>query len=128
MHPSPPYALAWTTNCVVAAGCDKRIMVYGRDNRVLQQFDYSREDDEHEFTVAACSPSGQSVVIGSYDRSVGTLSASQQMSHIYMFCCIISPPYKIQPCLWKSLAENLKCKCSLKAFAKQMKNMFFSCC
>ena len=46
-------------------------MVYGRDNRVLQQFDYSREDDEHEFTVAACSPSGQSVVIGSYDRSVG---------------------------------------------------------
>ena len=71
MHPSPPYALAWTTNCVVAAGCDKRIMVYGRDNRVLQQFDYSREDDEHEFTVAACSPSGQSVVIGSYDRSVG---------------------------------------------------------
>ncbi|KAI0233465.1 hypothetical protein LSAT2_016275, partial [Lamellibrachia satsuma] len=68
VHPSPPYALAWTTNCVVAAGCDKRIMVYGRDNRVLQQFDYSREDDEHEFTVAACSPSGQSVVIGSYDR------------------------------------------------------------
>ncbi|KAK2187488.1 hypothetical protein NP493_163g00012 [Ridgeia piscesae] len=43
-------------------------MVYGRDNRVLQQFDYSHEDDEHEFTVATCSPSGQSVVIGSYDR------------------------------------------------------------
>lgn len=67
-HPSPPYALAFSQNAVVAAGCDKRIVAYGRDGRSFQQFDYSREDDEHEFTVAVCSPSGQSVVIGSYDK------------------------------------------------------------
>ena len=36
--------------------------------RILQNFDYSRDDDEKEFTVAICSPSGQSVVVGSYDR------------------------------------------------------------
>ena len=36
--------------------------------RVLQNFDYTRDDDEKEFTVAICSPSGQSVVVGSYDR------------------------------------------------------------
>ena len=36
--------------------------------RVLQNFDYSRDDDEKEFTTAVCSPSGQSVVIGSFDR------------------------------------------------------------
>lgn len=42
----------------------------------MQQFDYGREDDEHEFTVAVCSPSGQSVVVGSYDRSV----------HMHTFC------------------------------------------
>lgn len=36
--------------------------------RVLQNFDYARDDDEKEFTVAICSPSGQSVVVGSYDR------------------------------------------------------------
>jgi len=53
----------------VAAGCDKRILAYGRqDGRIIQQFDYSRDNDEHEFTVAICSPSGQSVVLGSYDR------------------------------------------------------------
>lgn len=36
--------------------------------RILQNFDYSKDDDEKEFTVAVASPSGQSVVIGSYDR------------------------------------------------------------
>ena len=36
--------------------------------RVLQNFDYSKDDDEKEFTVAIASPSGQSVVVGSYDR------------------------------------------------------------
>ena len=35
--------------------------------RVLQHFDYSKED-EKEFTVALCSPSGQSFVVGSFDR------------------------------------------------------------
>jgi intraflagellar transport protein 172 len=44
-------------------------MAYGRDGRIFQQFDYSREENEHEFTNAICSPSGQSIVIGSYDRS-----------------------------------------------------------
>lgn len=43
------------------------MFVYGRDGRIIQQFDYSRED-EHEFTTAACSPSGQSAIVGSYDR------------------------------------------------------------
>ncbi|XP_076441140.1 intraflagellar transport protein 172 homolog [Babylonia areolata] len=67
-HPSPPYALAFSQNAIVAAGCDKRIIAYGRDGRSFQHFDYSREDDEHEFTVAVCSPSGQSVVVGSFDK------------------------------------------------------------
>ena len=69
-HPSPPYALAFSQNAIVAAGCDKRIIAYGRDGRSFQHFDYSREDDEHEFTVAVCSPSGQNVVVGSYDKWV----------------------------------------------------------
>ena len=36
--------------------------------KVVQQFDYSREDDEKEFMCAASSPSGQSFVLGSFDR------------------------------------------------------------
>lgn len=68
-HPCPPYALSWTEQSIVVAGCDKRVVFYGpRDGRVQQQFDYSRQQDEHELTVATCSPGGHAVAIGSYDR------------------------------------------------------------
>lgn len=52
------------------AGCDKKIVAYGKEGHVLQTFDYSHDRTEKEFMVAASSPSGQSVVLGSYDRSV----------------------------------------------------------
>lgn len=67
-HPCPPYALAWATNSIVAAGCDWR---QGRQQRWpgyklwLQPW-----PSEREFTTAAASPGGQSVVLGSYDRWV----------------------------------------------------------
>uniref|UniRef100_A0A8C0FR79 Intraflagellar transport protein 172 homolog n=1 Tax=Bubo bubo TaxID=30461 RepID=A0A8C0FR79_BUBBB len=68
MHPCPPYALAWASNSIVAAGCDKKIVAYGKEGNVIQTFDYSQDSSEKEFTTAAASPGGQSVVLGSYDR------------------------------------------------------------
>ncbi|XP_034555797.1 intraflagellar transport protein 172 homolog [Notolabrus celidotus] len=68
MHPCPPYALAWGANSIMVAGCDKKVVAYSREGHILQTFDYSRDRTEKEFTVAATSPSGQSVVFGSYDR------------------------------------------------------------
>jgi len=53
---------------VLAAGCDRRVVLYSQEGRVVKQFDYSREDTEKEFTVACCSPSGQAVAVGSFDR------------------------------------------------------------
>ncbi|KAG2468228.1 IF172 protein, partial [Polypterus senegalus] len=67
-HSCPPYALAWSAYGILAAGCDQKIVAYGREGHILQTFDYSRDISEKEFTVASASPSGQSVVIGSYDR------------------------------------------------------------
>ncbi|KAG8011500.1 hypothetical protein GBF38_006326, partial [Nibea albiflora] len=67
-HPCPPYALAWGANSIMVGGCDKKVVAYGREGHVLHTFDYSRDSTEREFTVAATSPSGQSVVFGSYDR------------------------------------------------------------
>lgn len=59
-HSVPPCALAWTQGKIFAAGCDKRVVIYSAQGRVLKQFDYSKESyNEHEFTVATCSPSGQ---------------------------------------------------------------------
>ncbi|KAM6905680.1 intraflagellar transport protein 172 homolog [Lycodopsis pacificus] len=68
MHPCPPYALAWAANSIMVGGCDKKVVAYGREGHVLQTFDYGRDRTEREFTVAATSPGGQSVVFGSYDR------------------------------------------------------------
>ena len=34
----------------------------------MQNFDYSHDDNEKEFMCASCSPSGQSFVVGSFDR------------------------------------------------------------
>ncbi|XP_076128236.1 intraflagellar transport protein 172 homolog [Alosa pseudoharengus] len=67
-HPCPPYALAWGADSIIAGGCDKKIVAYGKEGHILQTFDYSRDRSEKEFTVAATSPSGQSVVLGSFDR------------------------------------------------------------
>ncbi|XP_033977130.1 intraflagellar transport protein 172 homolog [Trematomus bernacchii] len=68
VHPCPPYALAWAANSIMVGGCDKRVVAYGREGHVLQTFEYSRDRTEKEFTVAVTSPSGQSVVFGSFDR------------------------------------------------------------
>uniref|UniRef100_A0A8C4VU35 Intraflagellar transport protein 172 homolog n=1 Tax=Gopherus evgoodei TaxID=1825980 RepID=A0A8C4VU35_9SAUR len=67
-HPCPPYALTWASSSIVAAGCDKKIIAYGKEGHIIQTFDYSRDPSEKEFTTAVTSPGGQSVVIGSYDR------------------------------------------------------------
>lgn len=70
IHPCPPYALAWGANSIMVGGCDKKVVAYGKEGHVLQTFDYNHDRTEKEFTVAATSPSGQSVVFGSYDRLV----------------------------------------------------------
>ncbi|XP_069028434.1 intraflagellar transport protein 172 homolog [Embiotoca jacksoni] len=67
-HPCPPYALAWAANGIMVGGCDKKVVAYGREGHVLQTFDYTRDRTEREFSVAAASPGGQSVVFGSFDR------------------------------------------------------------
>lgn len=55
-HTCPPYALAWAGQCIVVAGCDKKIVVYGSDGVLKKQIDYSRDSTEKEFTTAVCSP------------------------------------------------------------------------
>lgn len=66
-HACPAYALVWAEG-ILAAGPDKRLVVYDADGRVVQQFDHAKEAGEREPSVAMASPSGQSVVVGSYNR------------------------------------------------------------
>ena len=66
-HPVPPTCLVWGEH-VAVAGVDRTVTFYDQNGRVVQSFDYSREENQKEFTTGECSPSGQSLVFGSYDK------------------------------------------------------------
>lgn len=44
------------------------VCFYDKEGALLQRFDYSRDETEKEFTVAAFNPSGETVVVGSFNR------------------------------------------------------------
>lgn len=66
-HPVPPYALAWG-EAICAAGNDCKVSFYDKDGTHIQNFDHSGQPHSKEFTVAAFNPSGESVVLGSFNR------------------------------------------------------------
>jgi len=59
LHPVPPFALAWPQGHIFAAGCDKRVCVYNNTGKTVKTFDYGKDQEEHDFMTAVCSPSGQ---------------------------------------------------------------------
>ncbi|CUT99105.1 intraflagellar transport protein 172 [Echinococcus multilocularis] len=67
-HPVPPFALTWAGNSIFAAGFDRRVVIYGRDGKARQHFDYSKDPTEKESTVAVSGPGGHVVAIGSYNK------------------------------------------------------------
>ena len=68
VHSIPPYALSWPSSHIAVAGADKKIVFYTPEGTMAQQFDYFRDPSEKEFTVMCCSPSGQAIAVGSFDR------------------------------------------------------------
>ncbi|XP_026827198.1 intraflagellar transport protein 172 homolog isoform X2 [Ooceraea biroi] len=68
VHGVPAYALAWPQSHILAAGCDKRLTLYDSHGKQVKNFDFSRDSQEREITVACCSPSGQSIAVGSWDK------------------------------------------------------------
>eukprot|EP00048_Salpingoeca_helianthica_P023440 m.24360 g.24360 ORF g.24360 m.24360 type:complete len:1745 (-) comp8673_c1_seq1:35-5269(-) len=66
-HSSAPYCLAWGAH-IAAAGCDRRIVFYDEQGRVVQNMDYSREDGEREPSAIEASPSGQTIVLAGFNR------------------------------------------------------------
>ncbi|KAL3276031.1 hypothetical protein HHI36_020760 [Cryptolaemus montrouzieri] len=67
LYSVPPTALAWGHGYIFAAGCDMKVSIYNNNGKLIKVFDYTKHF-EHEFTQAVCSPSGQAVIIGSFDR------------------------------------------------------------
>jgi intraflagellar transport protein 172 len=66
-HRCSPDVIGWGES-VVAAGADRVVVFYNNDGRILQQFDFSRDEESTDFTSLEFNPSGQSVVIGGFNR------------------------------------------------------------
>ena len=66
-HSSVPNAIAWGES-IVAAGNDCKVVFYDTSGNILQFFDHANEDEVHEFSSAAFNPSGETVVVGSFNK------------------------------------------------------------
>jgi len=66
-HTSAPYALDMNDAFVCAAGNDGKVIFY-EGSSVYNRFDYSSDHNVKEFTIAAFNPSGDSVVLGNFNR------------------------------------------------------------
>lgn len=65
-HSCPPVALTWGSSIVVA-GNDGRIVFYDSDGSEEQTIDYFTGEEQQEFTSATCNPTGDMVVLGSFN-------------------------------------------------------------
>mmetsp|Transcript_26671 Transcript_26671/g.67756 ORF Transcript_26671/g.67756 Transcript_26671/m.67756 type:complete len:1759 (-) Transcript_26671:158-5434(-) len=63
-----PYALAWGFAGICAAGNDRTVRFWDSEGKEGQTFDYSSDARIKEFTVGAFNPSGESVVLGNFNR------------------------------------------------------------
>eukprot|EP00929_Paragymnodinium_shiwhaense_P046200 TRINITY_DN2351_c0_g3_i1.p1 TRINITY_DN2351_c0_g3~~TRINITY_DN2351_c0_g3_i1.p1 ORF type:complete len:1765 (+),score=574.01 TRINITY_DN2351_c0_g3_i1:160-5454(+) len=63
-----PYALSWGYAGIVAAGTDGCVRFWDQEGREGQTFDYTDDPKIKEFTIAAFNPSGESVVLGNFNR------------------------------------------------------------
>ncbi|EGF80053.1 hypothetical protein BATDEDRAFT_11418, partial [Batrachochytrium dendrobatidis JAM81] len=66
-HHCSPMILLWGES-IVAVGPDNVVVFYDNEGRIIQQNDFSKDDQVNEMTVAEISPSGQSIAIGSFNR------------------------------------------------------------
>jgi intraflagellar transport protein 172 len=106
-HSVAPAALAWSSSgSIIAAGCDKKVNFYDWQGRLQRSFDYSRDDNEREFMIATCSPNGQSVAVGSYDR-IRIFTWSRQSAWNEALCKDIANLYSITALAWRKDGARL---------------------
>lgn len=82
-----------------------RYSLKGQQSRV---FDYSHDDNEKEFTAAACSPNGQSIAIGSYDQIRIYTWSPRQKTWIDVAKKEIKHLYSVSALTWRSDGARYK--------------------
>ena len=97
--------------------------MYTKTGKMHQQFDYTRDNTEREFSSIVTSPSGQAVIVGSYDRCVCVYVCVcvciyqfiySRLLFFYMVCVFVDVGMCV--CVWardKVVGDNTSTKCKL---------------
>ena len=111
-HSSPPYALGWGES-IVAAGTDQRVVFYDLHGDSAKIFDYSMkakddaEADVREFTCAAVNPSGETIVLGNYNKFFTYNFSARQSTWNQIGVKSIENLYSVTAATWKPDGSRL---------------------
>jgi len=100
VHSTIPTALAWGTH-IIAAGNDGVVAFYEPTGDRFQIFDYSKDDKVKEFTAASFNASGETVVVGNYDRFYTFNFNSKRPQWDEICCRQIDNYYSVTSVAWK---------------------------
>lgn len=99
-HSSIPYALAWGSH-ILAAGNDGKIAFYEPTGDCFQRFDYSKDEKVKEFTTACFNSSGETAVIGNFNRFYVYNFNSKRPQWDEICCKQIENYYSVTSVAWK---------------------------
>eukprot|EP00919_Chromeraceae_sp_WS-2016_P058194 GHVR01138179.1.p1 GENE.GHVR01138179.1~~GHVR01138179.1.p1 ORF type:complete len:200 (+),score=2.53 GHVR01138179.1:390-989(+) len=105
-HHSIPYCLGYGEN-IMAAGNDQKVTFYDTYGNVLQRIDYTHEDQVKDFTVAAFNPSGDTVVLGNFNRFYVYNLNTKRGQWEEILCKHIENYYTVTAVCWKNDGSKL---------------------
>jgi intraflagellar transport protein 172 len=99
-HSTIPYALAWGTH-ILAAGNDGKIAFFEPGGDSFQRFDFSKDERVKEFTCASFNATGETCVIGNYDRFYVFNFNNKRPQWDEICCKKIENYYSVTSVAWK---------------------------
>lgn len=101
MHSTIPYSLAWGSH-ILAAGNDGKVAFYEVTGDCFQRFDYSKDEKVKEFTCAAFNATGETCVVGNFNRFYVYNFNQKRPQWDEITCKQIENYYSVTSVGWKS--------------------------
>lgn len=100
-HSTVPYALAWGSH-ILAGGNDGKVHFYEQTGDCFQRFDYSKDERVKEFTSAAFNATGETAIVGNFNRFYVYNFNSKRPQWDEICCKQIENYYSVTSVAWKS--------------------------
>jgi len=106
VHSTIPYALSWGSH-IVAGGNDGKIAFYEPTGDCFQRFDYSKDEKVKEFTCASFNASGETCLVGNFDRFYVYNFNTKRPQWDEICCKKIENYYSVTAACWKPDGSKL---------------------